>query len=67
MAIGAKVLEALGIAAVFLGLVLGVNSPTLWIELYLSILGIAVFLIGWGLEKFISRKHARLSKTSTTF
>lgn len=63
----AKVLEALGIAAVFLGLVLGVNSPTLWIELYLSILGIAVFLIGWGLEKFISRKHARLSKAHTKF
>lgn len=59
----AKALEALGIAAVFLGLVLGIKSPTLWIELYLSILGIVVFLIGWGLEKFISRKRARISKT----
>ena len=63
----AKVLEAFGIAAVFMGLVLGVNSPTLWIELYLSILGIAVFLIGWGLEKFISRKHSRIEKTGAKF
>ena len=63
----AKALEALGIAAVFLGLVLGINSPTLWIELYLSVLGIVVFLIGWGLEKFISHKHARLSKAGAKF
>ncbi len=60
----AKVLEALGIAAVFLGLVLGVNSPTLWIELYLSILGIVLFLIGWGLEKFISRRNNPTQKPS---
>ncbi len=52
----------MGIAAVFLGLILGINSPTLWIELYLSILGIVVFLIGWGLEKFSARRRARFSK-----
>lgn len=52
----AKACEALGIAAVLLGLVLGINSPTLWIELYLSIIGIAIFLVGWGIEKFLARK-----------
>ncbi len=61
----AKVLEAFGIAAVFLGLVLGINSPTLWIELYLSVFGIVLFLMGRGLEKFISRKHARPSGAGT--
>jgi hypothetical protein len=52
----AKACEALGIAAVLLGLVLGINSPTLWIELYLSIIGIVIFLVGWGIEKFLARK-----------
>ena len=61
MFILAKTLEAFGIAGVFLGLVLGVNSPTLWIELYLSIIGIVLFLAGWGIEKYISRKKKKLS------
>ncbi len=53
----AKAFEALGIASVFVGLVLGINSPTLWIELYLSIIGIALFLVGWGIEKLLARKQ----------
>jgi len=55
----AKSLEALGIACVFAGLVLGINSPTLWIELYLSIIGIVVFLFGWGIEKRRGRRLRR--------
>ena len=58
----AKGFEALGIAALLLGLMLGVNSPTLWIELYLSILGVVVFLIGWGIEKFLARKKKSATK-----
>lgn len=58
----AKGFEALGIAAVLLGLVQGINSPTLWVELYLSIIGIALFLIGWGIEKYASRKQHKAVK-----
>ena len=57
----AKGLEALGIASVMLGLIHGINSPKLWGELYLSILGIVLFLIGWGIEKYL--KHKRQKQT----
>ena len=53
----AKGLEALGIATVGLALILGINSPTLWIELYLSIIGVVLFLVGWGIERLVSKKH----------
>ena len=55
----AKGFEALGIACVFLGLILGINSPTLWIELYLFLLGIFIFFIGWGIENVLTRKQKR--------
>jgi hypothetical protein len=55
----AKALEALGIACVGLGLVLGINSPKLWIELYLSIIGVSIFLIGRGIEKYTRRKQQK--------
>lgn len=61
----AKVFEALGIATVGLGLVLGINSPTLWIELFLSIIGIVLFLVGRGIEKLISRKQKISSEHSS--
>ena len=54
----AKSLEALGILGVGAGLVLGVQSPTLWIELYLSIIGVIVFLIGRTIEKFVRKRAA---------
>jgi hypothetical protein len=57
----AKSLEALGIACVGLGLVLGINSPKLWIELYLSLIGISIFLIGRVVEHFVARKRQKLS------
>jgi hypothetical protein len=57
----AKSLEALGIACVGLGLVLGINSPKLWIELYLSIIGIVIFLVGRGVERVIARKQQKLT------
>ncbi len=63
MFFAAKGFEALGIVCVGLGLVLGINSPTLWIELYLSIIGIAMFLIGWGIEKYLSRKQPASRRT----
>lgn len=59
----AKGLEALGIACLGLGLILGINSPTLWIELYLFLLGIFFFLVGWGIEKIIARRQ-KLKGTS---
>jgi ABC-type uncharacterized transport system permease subunit len=55
----AKGLEALGIVCVLFGLLHGISSPTLWGELYLSVLGIVLFLIGRGLEKLHARKTAQ--------
>jgi len=55
----AKGFEALGIACVMIGLIQGIQSTTLWVELYLSIIGIALFLVGWGMEKLIDRKHSQ--------
>ena len=46
-----KSLEALGIACVMIGLAEGVMSSTMWMELYLSVAGIIVFLAGRRLEK----------------
>lgn len=57
MLLVSKSFEALGIACVLFGLVQGINSPTLWIELHLSIIGIILFLIGWGIEKYLARKR----------
>jgi len=60
----AKGFEAMGIACVLLGLVQGIHSNTMWTELYFSIAGIALFLLGWGLEKALSR-HAQKGKQGT--
>jgi hypothetical protein len=46
-----KSLEALGIACVMIGLVEGIMSSTMWMELYLSIAGIVIFIGGRSLEK----------------
>jgi hypothetical protein len=54
----AKALEALGIACVMIGLVQGIMSETMWMELYLSIIGIVVFLVGRGIEKLLARRQA---------
>ena len=54
----AKSLEALGIACVMIGLVQGLNSETMWMELYLFLIGMAIFGLGWWLEKRIVRKRA---------
>ena len=45
-----KLLEAIGIAAVMLGLVQGIYGD-MWGELYLLIGGVAVFYLGRYLEK----------------
>lgn len=54
----AKGLEALGIACVMIGLVQGIASETMWMELYLSIAGIGLFLVG----RFIERRPDRTRK-----
>ena len=51
MKVAGKTLEALGIACVMIGLVEGVMGTSMWMELYLSVAGIIVFLAGRGLEK----------------
>ena len=57
MILMAKGFEALGIACVMIGLVQGVQSESMWMELYLSIIGIVLFLIGWGVEKRCTRRQ----------
>ena len=56
MTVLSKILEALGIACVMMGLVQGIQSDNMWMELYLSLIGIVLFLIGWGIEK-VHRKR----------
>lgn len=55
--LGAKLLEAVGIAAVMIGLVQGLYGD-MWGELYLFIGGIVVFGTGRVWEKRIDKKHA---------
>ena len=63
MRIIAKGLEALGIACVMLGLVQGIQTENMWIELYLSVIGIVLFLIGWGIEKLLRMRLRRHTKS----
>ena len=58
----AKGLEAVGIALVLLGLVQGIQKDDMWTELYLSVAGIIVFLIGWGIEKVTAKRLQRNQK-----
>ena len=51
-----KGFEALGIACVMIGLVQGIQGESMWMELYLSIFGIVIFLLGYGVEKWLFRK-----------
>jgi hypothetical protein len=55
MMFAAKGLEALGIASVMIGLVQGIQSGNMWMELYLSIGGVVLFIIGRMMEKRIGR------------
>jgi hypothetical protein len=54
MKILSKTLEALGIASVMIGLIDGING-SMWLELYLLIIGLGIFLAGWGIEKTLRR------------
>ncbi|MEX2116564.1 MAG: glutaredoxin family protein [Bacteroidota bacterium] len=52
----AKFLQALAIVAVFFGFMYGIMGD-MWTDLYFFLGGIAVFLVGWTLEK--QEKHFR--------
>ncbi len=54
MKILAKTFEALGIASVMIGLVDGING-SMWLELYLLIIGLIIFFAGWGIEKLLKK------------
>jgi hypothetical protein len=49
--IAAKAMQALGLACVMIGLVEGILGSTMWMELYLSVAGIIVFIAGRRIEK----------------
>jgi hypothetical protein len=63
MMLVAKFLEALGIACVMIGLVQGMMSPSMWMELYLAVAGIIIFYTGRGIEKREARKRGTPEKT----
>ena len=52
----AKFIEALALVAVFFGFIYGLMGD-MWLDLYFFLGGIAVFLIGWGLEKWEVRRR----------
>lgn len=58
MKIAAKILEALGIASIVLSLRDGLMGQE-WNQLYFFLLGIAIFLPGWGIEKYLRRKEEK--------
>lgn len=60
----AKFLEALAIVMVFFGFMSGLLGD-MWMDLYLFLGGIVVFLIGWGLEKSEQRRRRRTPRVSS--
>ena len=52
----AKFIEALALVAVFFGFIYGLMGD-MWLDLYFFLGGIAVFLTGWGLEKWEVRRR----------
>ena len=58
MKIIAKTLEAIGIACLMIGLIDGIMGSA-WSELYLLIIGLIVFFVGWGLEKYLKTKRTQ--------
>jgi len=65
MRVVAKAFEAFGIACVMIGLVQGIMSETMWMELYLSIIGIIVFLGGWAIETRLTKRQSTMRKEPT--
>jgi hypothetical protein len=61
---GAKVLEAIGIAAVMVALVQGIFGGDMWGELYFSVGGVVVFVIGRLMEKQSERKNVTMGEGS---
>jgi hypothetical protein len=60
MKILSKTLEAMGLASVMIGLIDGING-SMWLELYLLIIGLVIFFAGWGIEKS-QKKNKQLQK-----
>jgi hypothetical protein len=54
MKILSKTLEAMGMASVMIGLIDGING-SMWLELYLLIIGLIIFFAGWGIEKSLKK------------
>ena len=57
MRILAKVLQAVGIAEVMIGLATGLMGD-MWKELYFSVAGILVFTAGWLIQRRVEKKAA---------
>jgi hypothetical protein len=58
----AKSLEALGFGCVLIGLIQGIMNADMWAELYLTLIGIFLFLVGWMMEKALARGNAKKKK-----
>jgi hypothetical protein len=51
----AKVLQAIGIAEVMIGLVTGLNGDMMK-EFYFAVAGIIVFVVGWFIQRRIEKR-----------
>ena len=58
--VAAKTLEAIGLAAVMVGLIQGVYGGDMWGELYLFLGGMLIFFVGRQLDKQWERKNIRM-------
>jgi len=53
----AKILQAVGIAEVMIGLATGLMGD-MWKELYFAVAGIAVFTVGWLIQRRAEKRVA---------
>ncbi|MEE9186471.1 MAG: hypothetical protein V3U10_00380 [Bacteroidota bacterium] len=62
MKIVSKVLQAIGIAEVMTGLVVGITQNDMWKELYLTLTGIGFFSVGWLISRWSHKPRAMRGK-----
>lgn len=52
-----KLLQAIGIAEVMIGLAVGIAQDDMWKELYLTLIGIGFFSVGWLVGRWAAKSR----------
>ena len=60
-----RLLQAIGIAEVMIGLVVGLTQDDMWKELYLTLIGIGFFSVGWLLGRWSDKPRMAGGKPQT--